>query len=95
MLSARCAGMAFEGWVKATLDAAVIETNPEWLSGLSERVRVCLIQSGFTGLEQLNSELQNGFNLREMNNGGLRVQQEILEWLQAPANTQNLSDGNH
>lgn len=81
MISARLKKMAFEDWVRETLDSAVIDAIPEWLNGLSERARICLLAEGFNSLSELKSAIENGFDLRAIDNGGLRVQQEILQWL--------------
>lgn len=81
VLSARVSGMAFEDWVTQQLNAAAINPNPEWLSGLSERARLCLLSAGFSSRESVQQAIADGFDIAALNNAGNRVKTEVDQWI--------------
>lgn len=81
MLSSRIADQSFEQWVKNTLDAAITDSAPAWLDGLSERARVCILGGGFDGRQELLSAIADGFDIAALPNAGRRVKNEVLAWL--------------
>lgn len=81
MLTARIEGMAFDEWVRKKLNACIIDDNPPWLDGLSERTRICLLGAGFGNLAEVRiaDSLATDFSL--LPNAGTRVRDEVLKWL--------------
>lgn len=81
VLSARASKMAFSDWVRQQLNAAVIDTNPAWLEGLSERARICLLAAGFNSRESLLQAITEGLDISTLGNAGGRVKSEVEQWL--------------
>lgn len=81
VLTARIEGIAFDEWVRKKLNACIIDDNPPWLHGLSERARICLLGAGFTSRADVRGAADAFFNFSELPNAGSRVQEEILRWL--------------
>ena len=81
MLTARIEGMAFEDWVRAKLNSHVIDANPSWLNGLTERARICLLGAGFKSRRGVTKAVKEGFDISALPNAGRRVKEEVLGWL--------------
>lgn len=81
MLTARIEGVAFEDWVRAKLNSSIIDANPPWLHGLSERSRVCLLGAGFKSRRGVAKAVKEGFDISALPNAGRRVTEEVLAWL--------------
>ena len=79
--ASRAAGGNLESWVVATLNAASVNTNPEWLSGLSERAKYCLLSVKFYSRESVQRAINDGFDIASISNAGRKVKEEVLQWL--------------
>lgn len=83
LLSARVSGMSFEEWVCKNLDAAIVETNPQWMAGLSERARVCLLEAGINHPALVADAFLKGVDFSLLNNAGRKIHEEICTWVRA------------
>lgn len=81
VLTARIEGIAFEDWVRSKLNACIIDANPPWLNGLSERARVCLLGAGFKSRRGVTKAVSEGLDISALPNAGRRVTDEVLAWL--------------
>lgn len=81
MNSARVAGVPFAKWVRDTLDAATVDTAPNWLDGLSERARIGLLAAGFDSRASIEQARAEGFDFIALPNFGRRCEKELIEWL--------------
>lgn len=79
--SARVAGQPLAKWVRDTLNAATVETNPPWMNGLSERARIGLLSAGFDSRASIDQARAEGFNFVSLPNFGRRCEKELIEWL--------------
>lgn len=79
--SARVAGVPFAKWVRDSLNAAVVDTDPPWLEGLSVRARIGLLAAGFDSRESIERARTEGFDFVALPNFGRRCEQELIEWL--------------
>lgn len=81
MLTARVAGMSLEEWVNRMLNLSTVDTEPEWLDGLSERARICLLGAGFYSRESVQHAINNGLDIATLSNAGRSVKTEVEQWL--------------
>lgn len=81
MLTARAHGISFEQWVLRTLNSATVDTNPEWLHGLSERARLCILSTGFNSRNELLAAIGEGFDISTISNLGGSAKTEVEQWI--------------
>lgn len=80
VLTARIVGMSFENWVTQQLNAAKIDCNPVWASGLSERATTALLTAGFNSREQVQNSVAESYDFAALSNAGNRIAEEITTW---------------
>lgn len=80
--TARVAGVPFAKWVRDNLNAAVVDTDPPWMEGLSERTRIGLLAAGFDSRASIEQARSGGFDFVALPNFGRRCEQEMIEWLE-------------